>query len=68
MVQKIRLDSFLFAALVQVVSIIGGFLFMLLTRDPGESGMMLFFIFLVFIFWLSFISRFNYVLHVKLRQ
>jgi hypothetical protein len=30
--------------------------------------MMLFFIILVFLFWLSFIGRFNYTLHVKYRQ
>lgn len=68
MVQRTRLDSFQFAALVQILVIITGFLVVLVAGDPGESGIMLFFIILVLLFWLSFISRFNYILHVKLRQ
>lgn len=68
MVQKTRLDSFQFAAFLQIIVTIAGFLFMLFAGDPGESGMMLFFIVLVILFWLSFIGRFNYVLHVKYKQ
>lgn len=68
MVQKTRLDSFQFAAFLQIIITIAGFLFMLFAGDPGESGMMLFFIALVFLFWLSFIGRFNYILHVKYKQ
>ncbi len=68
MVQRTRLDSFQFAALIQILVVITGFLVMLVAGDPGESGLMLFFIILVMLFWLSFIGRFNYILHVKLRQ
>lgn len=68
MVQRTRLDSFQFAAFIQIIFLVAGFLFMLFAGDPGESGMMLFFIALVALFWLSFIGRFNYVLHVKYRQ
>jgi hypothetical protein len=68
MVQKTRLDSFQFAAFLQIIAILAGFLLMLFAGDPGESGMMLFFIVLVFLFWLSFIGRFNYILHVKYKQ
>ena len=68
MVQKTRLDSFQFAAFLQIIVTIAGFLLMLFAGDPGESGMMLFFIVLVFLFWLSFIGRFNYILHVKFKQ
>lgn len=64
MVQKTRLDSFQFAAFLQIVLIVVGFLIMFFA-DPGESGMMLFFVGLVLLFWLSFIGRFNYILHVK---
>ena len=67
MVQRTRLDSFQFAALTQIIFTISGFLFMLFAGDPGESGLMLFFIVLVFLFWLSFIGRFNFILHVKLK-
>lgn len=68
MVQKTRLDSFQFAAFLQIIVTIAGFLFMMFAGDLGESGMMLFFIVLVFLFWLSFIGRFNYILHVKYKQ
>lgn len=68
MVQKTRLDSFQFAALLQIIVTIVGFLFILFSGDPGESGMMLFLIVLVFLFWLSFIGRFNYILHVKYKS
>ena len=68
MVQKTRLDSFQFAAFLQIIVTIAGFLFMLFAGDPGEGGMMVFFIVLVFLFWLSFIGRFNYILHVKYKQ
>ena len=68
MVKKTRLDSFQFAAFLQIIIIIAGFLFMLFARNLSESEMMLFFIVLVFLFWLSFLGRFNYVLHVKYKQ
>lgn len=68
MVQRIRLDSFHFAALIQIIVIILGFLAMLIFRDPGESGLLLFFIGILFLFWLSFIGRFNYILHFKFKQ
>jgi hypothetical protein len=67
MVQRTRLDSFQFAALVQIIVTIAGFVFMLLAGEPGEGGLMLFFIGLIFLFWLSFIGRFNYMLHIRLK-
>ena len=66
MVQKTRLDSFQFAALAQIIFIIICFLFMLLFKEPGEGGLMLFFISTIFLFWLCFIGRFNYILHIKI--
>ena len=68
MVQRTRLDSFQFAAFIQILVTMAGFLFIVFAGDPGESGMMLFFVALVFLFWLSFIARFNYILHVKYKQ
>lgn len=68
MVQKTRLDSFQFAAFLQIIVTIAGFLFITIAGDPGEGRMMLFFIVLVFLFWLTFIGRFNYVLHVAYKQ
>ena len=68
MIQKTRLDSFQFAALIQIVCIILGFLLMLIFKEPGEGGLMLFFIMLLFIFWLCFIGRFNYIIHIRIKQ
>lgn len=68
MVQKTRLDSFQFAALIQIIFSIIGFISILIFGDPNESGLLLFFISLLFLFWLSFIGRFNYILHIKLKQ
>lgn len=67
LVQRTRLDSFQFAALVQLVFIIIGFLTMIIFKEPNEGGLMLFFISVIFLFWLSFIGRFNYVLHVEIK-
>lgn len=67
MVQRTRLDSFQFAALVQIIIIIIGFLVMLLFKEPGEDGLMLFFLSVISLFWLCFIGRFNYILHIKIK-
>jgi len=66
MVQRTRLDSFQFAAFAQIVFIIISFLFMLLFKEPSEGGLMLFFITTIFLFWLCFIFRFNYILYIKI--
>ncbi len=68
MIQRTRLDSFQFAAMVQITCIIIGFLTMLLYKEPGDTGLMLFFIALIFLFWLSFIARFHYIIHIRLRK
>ena len=68
MIQQTRLDSFQFAALVQIGFIIIGFIAMLIIKGPGEGGLMLFFIVLLFVFWMSFILRFNYMLHIRIKQ
>lgn len=65
MIQTTRLESFQFAALVQFVVIIAGFLCMLFFQEPKETGMMLFFIGIVLSFWICFISRFNYIMHSR---
>ena len=68
MVQRNPHESFQFAAVLQLLAVILGFVVMALYKEPEEGGMMLFFISLVGLFWLSFIGRFNYILHLKLRQ
>jgi len=66
MVQRTRLDSFQFAAIIQILFIIVGFFLMMILEEPGQGGLMLFFISMIFLFWLSFICRFNYILHIKI--
>ena len=69
MVQRTRLDSFQFAALIQIITIILGFSYMIAVKEPeDDGGMMLFFLIVISLFWISFIARFNYILHLKLRQ
>lgn len=67
MVKSTRLHSFQFAAFLQLIVTIAGFLFIALAGDPSEGRMMLFFIGLLLSFWVSFIGRFNYMLHFKYR-
>jgi hypothetical protein len=68
MVQRTRLDSFQFAALAQIIFIITGFLFIIFFKEPGEGGLMLFFITIIFLFWFCFICRFNYIMHIKINR
>jgi uncharacterized membrane protein len=65
MVQQLRLESFQFAALTQLIMFFVGFLIMILTKEPHAEGMMFFFVLMVFIFWIVFISRFYYQIHFK---
>jgi len=60
-ISKLRLESFQFAALIQISFFIISFLYMLVSgnQPPNESYFMLFFIFTIFIFWLSYILKFN---------
>ncbi len=69
MVQRTRMDSFQFAALVQLLIIIIGFLsFFFWTFENEEEGLLLLFILASLIFWLSFVIRFNYILHFKIKS
>lgn len=68
MVERTRLESFQFAALVQLISIIIGFIAISLLGELSEGGLMLFFIILLFLFWLCFICRFNFVLHTNIKN
>jgi uncharacterized membrane protein len=64
MIQRLRVESFQFAAFIQILAVISGFAAMIF-REPGESGLLLFFIAAVALFWISYIVRFNYILHMK---
>ncbi len=67
MVQQLRLRSFQFAAFLQIISLIAGFFLILILGDPEAEGFMMFFILLFILFWLTYIVRFNYILHLKMR-
>jgi hypothetical protein len=67
MIQKLRLESFQFAAAVQIIAIVIGFILMVF-REPGQGGLMLFFVSALALFWICFIARFNFIVHVKLRH
>lgn len=69
MVQRIRLESFMLASWIQIVLVISFFVFFLVSGEPfRDGGLLLTFIALMVIFWLSYIVRFNYTLHFKDRQ
>ena len=65
MIQKVRLDSFQFAAFVQMVFTCCGFLAIMLFGSPSEGLLMLFFISALFLFWILYIARFNIMLSVN---
>jgi hypothetical protein len=35
-------------------------------NPPRDSGLMLFFILAIFIFWIIYIIRFNYIIHIQI--
>lgn len=65
MVKKIRLDSLQFAAQIQMLITIVGFAIIIIIGSPPEGLLMLFLIGLLLIFWLAFVTRFNYILHIS---
>jgi hypothetical protein len=67
MISKIRLSSFQFAALCQMLFFIFAFAYMAGSKNEpdGDSGLSLFFLTAVCLFWMAFILRFNYVVHLQ---
>lgn len=69
MVQRIRLESFMFASRMQIILVIAFFITFLALGEPfRDGGLLLTFVALLVVFWLSYIVRFNYTLHFKDRQ
>ncbi len=68
-IQHIRLESFHFAALFQLIFFVLLFLVMaIFSLDRGgESALILILAGAIFLFWLAYIIRFNFILHVKNR-
>lgn len=67
MISKIRLSSFQFAALCQMLFFIFAFAYMAISKkEPdGDGGLSLFFLSAICLFWIFFILRFNYVVHLQ---
>lgn len=67
LIKNVRLESFRSAALVQIISIIIGLIYVgFMKNPPKDAGMMLFFITAILIFWITYIIRFNYILHIAI--
>ena len=63
-----RLSSFQFAAVIQFLYIILGFVCIVAIYEPESDGMMMFFISAILLFYLVYISRFNFLLHSKFKN
>ena len=67
MIKNVRLESFQFAALLQMIFLIIGLTWLpLMKNPPDENGFMLFFMIVIFIFWITYIIRFNYIVHIRI--
>lgn len=63
MIQKLRLESFQLAGLIQIVGIIISFILFAIIDEPSrDSGWLTFFIAILFIFWVAYILLFNFKL------
>jgi len=68
MVQRVRLESFMFAALLQIVVVLSFFVSAVVLGEPPRSLMELFAIGVFLLFWVSYVVRFNYTLHFSDQQ
>lgn len=66
MIQRIRVESFQIAALVQILFVFSIFTGMIIFGSPNEGLLMLFFIISLALFWVTFILRFSYRLYFRL--
>lgn len=65
MIKNVRLKSFQFAAFLQILFLIIGFFWIgFMKNPPRDADLMLFFILAIFMFWIIYIIRFNYVIHI----
>ncbi len=68
MIHQLRVESFQFAALLQIIFLITGFATMLFTREPDKEGMLLFFVLVLLVFWTGFILRFHFIVYRLKKQ
>jgi len=66
MIKNTRLESFQFSAFLQIIFITVSFIWIaFMEKPPKDAGLMLFFILAIFLFWIIYIIRFNYIIHIK---
>ena len=67
LITKVRLESLQLAALLQIVYLIFGLIWMGFTNNPPrDGGLLMFFIIAIALLWLIYIIRFNYVIHIRI--
>ena len=67
LITKVRLESLQLAALIQIVYLIFGLIWMGFTNNPPrDGGLLMFFIIAIALLWLIYIIRFNYVIHIRI--
>ena len=67
MIRQLRLESFQFAASVQLIAITVALMLMAFFGEPEAEGLMMFFVAGILLFWLCFIFRFRYTLRKALK-
>lgn len=61
-IRKIRLESFQFATLVQILSLTYSFIRLAFMKDPPRDHELMLFVKTLFVFWLCYIIRFNFIM------
>lgn len=66
-IREVRFESLQIAGFVQLVFLIFGFILIALNENSiRKDTIMLFFVGVIFIFWLVYILRFNYKVHIEI--
>lgn len=66
MIKNVRLESFRTAALIQIILITIGLISVgIMDNPPKDAGMLLFFIMILLVFWVTYIIRFSYIVHFR---
>ena len=67
MIAKVRFESFQFAGAVQLIFLILGFIWIAFTENTiRKDTIMMFFVSVILIFWLVYLLRFNYKVHIEI--
>ena len=67
MIKNVRLESFQFAALLQMIALVLGIMVIgFMNNPPKDAGVMLFLSIAILFFWITYILRFNYIIHFRI--